>query len=442
MNNKNKKKAAQKTEYKKVKSKIDNFTNIITGLNAANSKNKANQLEKQPDLSYDELDTLLRDSKICKRACLKPAEEILKRPLVFHIDDPKQKEIMSNAFKKFDDSILKALFFEAGFGGGAVILDIRDNKALDQPVNINDITALGFTGLMVLDKKYIEIKDYNVFSQPEAFYIKKDDTETKTLIHADRVLFFNGAAATINERKKNKGFSDSLLQSMFKAIESYIVVNQYTAELIHEFSQTVFSIDGLNAMFEDEETKDIIVDRALYMNALRSILNGIFIDGNDKFYRETANLSGLKDFVSISKEFLQANSDLPVMILLNEKPEGGLSDTGKSSLIQYYDYIVRNQTRITPEINKLISYIAAAEKIAPPLWSWSNIWELDDKETADLDNKKADTFNKIVTGLKTLWESDAISGDELNSLITKQDSFFSSMAQKAKNLIGALAWQK
>lgn len=433
-----KKRTIENRKQEAYRARLDGYMNVISGINTSRSKNSGATIVKDADLSPEQLDAIIRDYPLAKKVCLKPAQEVFRKHPKFKIEDEKTKELFELNFKKYSIYLILAMFYEYGFGGGAVILDIDDGQDLDQSVNEKNIKSLG-SRIIVLDKSYLTPENYSLFKETEYYNVPLSMGIQR--IHKSRLILFTGLAATIREREKHQGFSDSYLQNKMSSLNSYTNANETCSEMINDFSQTVYNIEDLNKYIGDPVREEKIMKKALMMDLMRSTIRAIFIDGNDKFDRKVAPLNGVKEFVSIFKDYFQASQDLPHNLLFNEKTEGGLSDSGKTQMQQWYDFIIQNQTRITPEIDKLINYISISLKIPKPEWEWANVWELDEKEKSEKENKEADTFVKFSNGLKNLFETQALSSDEINQIVTKNDSYFTKMTNRISSLLKGLQWK-
>lgn len=420
-----------------IRNTFDGFVNVLTGIGTDRDKTTSFFITKSRKLSYPELDTLIRDNPIAKKICLRVSEEIMRDHLEFDIEDPETEISFKNEYSKYHALIQQALFWEFAFGGGAVILDIDDGGDLDQPVNVDSIRSLG-NRLIVIDKSYLNVDGFNVLEEPELYYINLQNGTQ--YVHKSRMIIFKGSASTLTERQENSGFSDSKLQSLYPAIRNYTVAHDSCAAILNDFNQTVYKLDGLNDMLDSEAGEEQVIKKMLLMDRTRSVVKAVAIDKEDDFIRSVSPLQGLKEFISIFKDYLIAVSSIPHNILMGEKTEGGLSESGKTQMMEWYAYIHQNRERIKGEIDKLITYISAVEQIDKPNWKFKNLWSLDEKEEAELEAKNAESFSKYASGLKTFWDMSAISSDEMNNLVFKKDSKFSSISNKVKDLLGAWKW--
>jgi len=422
-----------------INSKFDGFSNVLTGLNTARDKTSAFFIMKSKKLSYNELDTLIRDNKMAKKVCIKPAMEIVKEELELCIDDEILEEEFEVFLSPFYEKFMTALFWENGFGGSAILLDIEDGRELNEPVDVENITGFG-KRVLILDKSYIYCDNYNPLKETELYFINIQGEGT-IYIHKDRLLLFKGHSSTINERMENLGFSDSILQSSYSAIRNYTVAHDTCANILNDFSQTVYKIDGLNDDLDNEQGEADIIKRLLLMEQTRSIVRAVVIDAKDDFLRQVANVSGLKDFIAIFKEYLVAMFDIPHNILLGEKTEGGLGQSGKTQMEQWKDFLTSEQNRIRPNWDKLIKYYSAYKGMDKPKWHYANLYKLDEIEEATVEKENSIAFKNYSDGVKKLWETQAISSDEITQMISeKKDTLFQKVGTKISGLLGSIKW--
>lgn len=423
-----------------IRQTFDGFANVVTGLGTRRDKTTQIHVIRSTPLSYMELDTLIRDNKMAKKICLKPAEELSKKPVTVEIEEDEELEKEFNSYlKSFHDNIKLAYFWERGFGGAAILLDIKDGSDLSEPVNWDNISGFG-TRILVFDKSWIFPSDaYNIFKEPEMYYVNIQN-EVTINIHKDRLLIFKGTAATIQEKIEHQGFSDSVLQATYPAIRNYTTAHDTCATILHDFSQTVYKIKGLNDDLDDDDGEDDVLDRILLMEKTRSLIRATVIDSEDDFQREVANVSGIKDFISIFINFLIAQTDMPHNILMGDKLEGGLGQSGKTQMEQWKDFIRSEFTRFLPHYEHLVKLFAAYKGVDIPKVIIPNLYELDEIEEATVEEKKSITFNNYTTGIKSLWETQVFSSDELNQLVVKNDSLFAKVGSKIASLLGTMKW--
>jgi phage-related protein (TIGR01555 family) len=424
-----------------IKRRYDDFINVATGLNTARDRVNRTQISKSKKLSYNEIDTLIRDNGIAKKICMKPAEEMTRELLCIEGEDAEIfHSFLINDDWNFYDLFKLAIFWEYAFGGAVIMLDINDGKELREPVDEDSLTEDMFgKNIVVLDKSFIMTDNYNPFKKTEVYYINIQGLGT-TYIHESRLLIFEGNAATINERQENQGFSDGVLQDKKSAVRHYTTAHDKLAIILENFSQTVFKIKGLNDAMGDPVQEEQLIKKFLTINMSLGLLPGMALDTEDDFNRITATLTGIKDIFTIFKDFLIALTNFPHSILTGEKPEGGIGDNGKSQLITWYDFISNLQKRITPKWRRLLRYYAKAKKKSEPKFTYKNLWQMDQKESAEILKSNADSLIKIMSGIKLAQGLQLLTQDNLQAEFEEKtkDGPINVIVFKIKQLISSL----
>jgi phage-related protein (TIGR01555 family) len=410
-----------KSLYTNVVNRIDSFRNVLTNYgDALRDKSDNYQIRPSRPLTYQELDWFIRENSLAKKCCVKPAEEMTRDKLKIKLDEPNAlpyhtKFQNMNIYEKFK----LALIWENAFGGAIIILDVQDGQTLDQPVNEAKIVALG-DRMTVLDRSVVRIKDYNPYVDPEIYQINLTDGRFFE-IHETRCLVFDGAeVATLSERIENMGFADPILKRLRKPIENLTVAQGTCGQILADFSQTVYKIEGLNDDLEDESGKGEmdVTRRLLTMDRSRSIIRAVVLDKEDDFAREVAPLTGIKEFISIFREYLTTVTDMPHNLLHGESPGASLGESGNGQFIMWYDYINHQRNiRLYGKYERVLRYEAAARNEQEPEFEFCSLWELTDKEKAELKAKEADSILKITQAIKSLWETQSISTEEISAIV-------------------------
>jgi phage-related protein (TIGR01555 family) len=379
-----------------IRQTLDGFMNVLTGLNSARDKKTHTQIFKKRKLTYQELQALFRDSRYAKKICIRPAAEMTKHDLCFDEENP-DSILFSDKLKKmkYNFHSKEALVFEAWSGGSAIIMNIMDGGLLHEPVKENRIKDIG-NDLIVVDRNHIRPVEglFNPRVEPEFYYVNLANGET-FIIHVSRLLTFRGVeVATIEERIENHGFADSILQSLESAIKNIAESVDTCASILTDFSQTVYKIAGLNDDLEDKTGKgeEDVIKRLLLMDRAKSTVRAAVMDKEDEFNRSVAGVQGVKEFISIFKDDLTAQTDFPGQILHGDSFNASLGDAGQPELIQWFSNISEQRNdRWKPQCEKLLRYISLWLKKDVPQWEYANLWDLDDVEKATIEKLEAET---------------------------------------------------
>ena len=99
-----------------------------------------------------------------------------------------------------------------------------------------------------------------------------------------------------------------------------------------------------------------------------------------------------------------------------------MNSTGESDFENYYNLVGRIQERsLRPNLMQLIYFLNLAYDLKfPEEWSieFNPLWNLSEKEKAEIDKLIAETQNQKATMLKTYLEIGAVDADEVRKIIS------------------------
>jgi hypothetical protein len=394
-------------EYMKIselKQKLnDGWHNIMTGLfNNKKSKHTISSFtipfvpEKQKWNMYT------FDPIVTKIVDLIPKTS-LKAPIELIISDLENGKKIHDELDniKLHKNLIETWRYARLFGGGVWIPDIIDGRSLNQPVNYNNIRKI----------------EEGVILSLEHCYKKKDDEEYIYLynsilekVHISRCIVIEGINCS-NEIKwaYYKGFGASLLDSIHDDIHKYHLAHEVPPALLIDYSKPIFKIEGLNRRVGTVAEKEII-DKLDLINYVSSITSSIVLDINDNYERVEVNASNLDKLVYQTERKLCALTHIPHTLLLNEAPEGGLSNNNKQQQIDFYDFIeFERNNKLTSNIKKILFLITSMLKIKEPVdFKFANLFQLDKLEEAKVISEKSDSFTKKVNSIIQLLQNDII----------------------------------
>jgi phage-related protein (TIGR01555 family) len=130
--------------------------------------------------------------------------------------------------------------------------------------------------------------------------------------------------------------------------------------LLNTANMAILKIENLMDI-ADEETSRQISERMRLIQKTRVENQLMLLTQGDEFINHGLQLSGIKDLVEQLQNAMVAASGMPRTILLGESPKGQQS-SGKSELIDYYDYVKQEQVRVLePSIRYITNYLLKAE---------------------------------------------------------------------------------
>jgi phage-related protein (TIGR01555 family) len=299
----------------------------------------------------------------------------------------------------------EALTWARLYGGSLVILGADDGQPPTAPLNLQGLRS--FEWLTVLDRHEADIVQWvddprsKDFGAPALYRIQRADapgvSTQDELVHASRVLRFDGVLTSRRRKLRNNGWSDGVVTRVHNVVRDFSMAWGGTAHLLQDFSQAVFTVRGLANMLAAHED-EAILKRFKIMDMARSIARAVVIDESETFDRKATPVTGLADLLAAFEHRLAAAARMPVSLLMGEAP-AGLKATGDSDIRWFYDQIRAEQERgLRPHVNRILECLFHAKQgptrgREPSNWSFefNPLWQLDDLQQAELRHKQAQT---------------------------------------------------
>jgi len=370
----------------------DGFKNILKGLGGEKDPRKFNQYEMGMKIDQNTANTLYVYNWLAAKVVDIPIDDATRKWRNILISDPEEKETIEEKLKSFDvkGNINLAAKWARVFGG-SVIMAIIDGEDLEQPLNISTIRPGTLRNFIVLDRYNIypthinrQILSKN-FGQPEFYQVVRDGQ----LIHHTRLTKMFGITPTIRELEEQNYWGTSIFTRLWEPVSDSQTISQSIADLIFESNVDVYKIKGLNALVA--EGKDgIVVKRLQLAHKMKSIINGIALDGEDEYDKKTNTFTTLPEIDDRAIQKVSGASDIPVTRLLGISP-AGQNATGESDMLNYYDNVQSIQENdLRPHITWMDEIIAANEGIDQAIeYEFNPLKQLTEIEQADVDSKNA-----------------------------------------------------
>ncbi len=234
---------------------------------------------------------------------------------------------------------------------------------------------------------------YNIYNS----YLNITEKSTPSSIHHSRVTRFDGEYLPEDYFINNQYRHGSIIEKVYDSVGQYQGAIENIPPLMNTLNMAILKIENLMDI-ADEETSKQISDRIRLIQKTRVENQLMLLTQGDEFLNHSLNLSGIKDLVEQLQNNMVAASGMPRTILLGESPKGQQS-TGKSELVDYYDYVKQEQVRVLePSIRYITNYLLKSEfrkKFEydihfPPLV------ELSELEEADYRLKVADQMERFL----------------------------------------------
>lgn len=342
-------------EIKTYKLKRDGWSNILTGIGTALDKGSYSAVDWQQIDRYTAEALYGSDDIAAKIASVVPDDGI-REGIDWILPDGEDPELVKYLDSEFDRLSVFTNFHWAWtlsriYGGSIVYISVDDGREPDQPIDwarvktVNSLVPLDRWQLYVNSSDLISDIRNPDFGYPVYYNFQSGSTpatDTPAMrIHYSRVLRFDGIKLPTRLFIRNNYWHDSIYGKLYRSIRNYSTGFDSIANLLSDFNQPVFKIQGLaEALAMDND--QLVQKKIESVQLSRSVARAVILDKEDEFSNIGASVGGLSDLLKLTVDRLVGGSGIPHTRLLGESPSG-LGATGNSELTDYYDMIKAQQ---------------------------------------------------------------------------------------------------
>lgn len=404
--------------------RFDDWMNVITNLNVKGKDKRVSARAMAEILTEAEAEEIYASDDIAAKVCDMVAEDMVREGFKLIIPKKSEKTIAQiqeylEAEMNWKPIFKQALSWSRIYGGSGIMMGVEDGtKKLSDPLNAQRIKKFGYMHVLTryelipmdiesdpekkncgLPRNYQMIPQYGQTIKPVA------------LIDASRIIRIDGLPLPRRLFIQNQYWGNSVLSRLKTPLLNYGQTYDSIASLMMDFSQGVLKIKDMARIMSAKGGKEKLQERLDLLDYARSILNTMMVDAdNEDFTRQTTSLTGVADVMDRMAMRLVSASNMPKTVLLGDSPAGGLSESGKGELIDYYNYIARLQeTILKPALRQFIQTVflsknGPTEGAEPDKWDieFNPLWQEPMKEVLERQDKQAkidDTYikNKVLT---------------------------------------------
>jgi len=408
-----------------MKSRLDSWVNLITGLNSARDKTTNTIPILDSALPQQFLEALYHGDDIANRIVSALPDECFREPwtIINRTQDPEEEETLQEQASDLDsdmkrhgvrEKLREAMTWGRLYGVGAVLIGADDGRDPWEPLDWRRVRSIDY--LTVLDKRDLtpwrwyadpmspKFSDVAIYlMQPVGVYVGMpydvNPSAQLLLVHESRMIRFGGELTSKRMRLGNQGSDYSVLQRCYRALQLVNDNWQSAAALLADASQAVLTIKGLMDMITQQP--DVMNTRFSLMDQTRSVMRMIMLDADgEKFERVPSRFEGIPDMLEQTWKRLASAARMPLTVLMGMSP-AGMNATGESDIRWWYDQIAATQEQVLkPQLEYLLRMFARARGydneqdwsvVFPPLW------QMTAKETADLHFAQAQADNLYLT---------------------------------------------
>lgn len=347
------------------------------------------------------------------------------------INDEETEKINKVLFDfDFDTKIAEAETYSRATGGGVLFLKLDDGENISEPINENRLNKVYgikvYTATEVYPFSYNTDESSENYGEVEKYTINDQKTGACFQVHTSRLLIFDGLDTIGRIRAMRNGWGGMVYDNIKNELVRYDRANSLSISILSRLSQGVLKIDGLRETVSTFGSKKM-TEYLNYTDMMRSVMNSILLDGSDSFELKNMSLSGYKDIIEQQEIALSAVAQIPITILFGRSP-AGMNSTGDADLETYYSLVKRIQTNdIQKNLESCIKIISKCKeyKIKEDDYhiKFNEIKILDEKEKAEIEDKKADSLTKIAKAVETLHELGVIDNDEIAEYLDTKTEF-------------------
>lgn len=398
----------------------NSVANRFSGLGGLGDKGAAARPQGRPDLALAELEILFRQNGYARKAITLVPREVCRAGWRVN-DSTDQQDVMRDFDRRVQTRarVRSAWSFARTFGG-AVILMVTDEvltaadlaKPLD-PKRIRRVVALQVYDRFEAVAESWENDPTKIgYGRPNLWIITprmannaivvpgEQKPLTFAKVHASRCLYFGGAETTHNQRFRNAGHDDSILESCWESVRNKDQIDASGAFIAQELMVPWLKVADLEAKATGSEA-DSFTARMRALTRGRSVLNTVLLLEGEEWGRDKASVAGYKELSEAAAETMSSHTGIPVTVLMGRAPSG-LNTDGASGRDTFTKLCAAERDEHAHEPLCQLYAVAYASKEGPTKGVVPASWDL---EWLPLDEPSA---SEVATTRKTQAETDAI----------------------------------
>ena len=407
-------KAKQRTPAQQKMAAFDSFQNQLARLGAGtnNIMNSTEYVMTRITRQYNLLNTLYRNSWICKKIVNRIPEDMCKNWISLTAElKPETQDRYDKLEKKtkIRSKIIEGLYWGRLYGGAAalILIDGHEN-ILDEPLELDDINPGAFKGLMIIDRWsgiYPDVELITDISDPEFGDYKYYEVRNVygglvQRVHHTRLIKFEGRKLPFWENLLEVGWGASELEHVFDELQKRDNTSWNIASLIFQANVLVNKVEGMDQMLAltDTQTQSDFYNIKKAQNEMRNNSSMLLIGKEEEISALQYTFGGINDIYESFMLDICGAAEIPATILFGRSP-AGMNSTGESDMQIYYDMIGQQQNSVlSPKLDKLLPIMFMSEfgDVPDDLGHKFNpVKTPSDQEAADLVGKKVDSIDKV-----------------------------------------------
>lgn len=400
----------------------DGFQNVLAGLSPARDKAQ-NASYAKSIWTTAQFEAVYSDSPAAKAAIDQIPDDSFRKWRTWQGDDPQVNLLEATEKKlKIKQTLNWVDKMSRLYGEYYAYIDV--GQAQEKPLDPATVGKDGLRFVIPMSPLQLTVGDWEndplsaEYGRPKYYTVSGSD-QGMVQIHPSRVIRMFGTETPSQGFGFQRG--ESVLQYLMTSVMQYDSVMANVSSLIYEAKVDVIQYPGLSQVLDGGEQEAAFL-KAQNLAMMMKGNNGVLLlegatskDGVGAVYsQKQMSFATLPDLIDRFQAQLAgaANSNRSRMFGVSS---GGLGSNGTLELSTYYDFINSRQTNyLEPALTILDECIIRSALGSRPddLWyEWSSLWQISDKERADIGAQ-------LANAAKTLADAGILPAEVLSEPVT------------------------
>lgn len=385
-------------------SRSDAYANFVNGFGGIQSTLQNTSFQADVLLDQFTLEIQYRHNWIARRIIEIPAQDATREFFEFQTDD---EDIVTRMNSWYDDVALrknleKAIKLARLYGGAGMVLGIDDGRPSWEPLDTENMRSFKF--INVLDRHQLQrrttVQDAMSpnFGQPETYHQSRiagqGASDSVRIIHASRVIRFDGVFLPDQLSEQQDGWGDPVLQPINQELKRFGVSVQSGADLLQDFVLRILKMRNLAEMIA--AGKDDLIIKRMQAALNQFSIHGIALIGDEEeLDRMGTPVQGLAELMDKYIDYVAAAADIPRARLFNQQL-GQLAGANETTR-EYFDRIKSFQNNVLKakleRLNKLVLKVKDGPSGGnePENWSFefNPLWQMTEEQQVQMRSQQA-----------------------------------------------------
>ena len=410
----------------------DALVSLVNGMGMVGSDKAASTVYMSSLYTDQQLAEMYRASWLPRKIVNIPAFDSFRKWMSWQADAGDITKIEAEVKRlNIKGKLLQAKTKARLFGGAALYIGTKDIDPV-LPLDPKRIGLGGITYVNIMLKR--DLKAGEIVRDPASEYYGRHEFYTlnnglsstipnlgqQVVIHASRLVILQGDELPDIELSPTteQGWGDSVLVSTLSAIKQADGTAANIASLVFEAKVDIIRVPDLMASLADPDYEGRLLSRFRLANIAKGTNGMLLLDKDEEYESKSTSFATLPDVLMAFMQIVSGAADIPATRLLGQAP-AGMNATGESDLRNYYDRIQAIQTtEIDPAIYNLMECViwsALGGRNEDTHYIWSSLWQVSDKERADIGKTNADTI--VALNNTGLFPQEALANAGANMLV-------------------------